>query len=196
MWFWRRRSAITMFEQRFEADGDAFLFRMGRQGIPVRVSPAERNDFVSSFRLSYRVALALFIGILLFSIAMQVAVYAPRNQEVPELLAQVSMWLILGAFLAGFYWIWYTPNRALAGRTPCGPALTRDERKGRAIDRATWPQMLLSTSIGAGLVIDGVVPGPIGQHPFEVGFGVLILTLGVRAAWTKVRRRSAADSLP
>ncbi len=196
MLFSRRRSAVAMFEQRFEADGQAFLFRKGRSGIPIKVTSTERDQFVSDFRVANRLLIALLFGLMLCAPVVETLVYFQRGQEVPALLLQVSIWLLVGAFAVAFFWIWYAPNRALAGRSPSGPPLSREDIKSRAIDRATWPQLLLSLLFAAGLMVDGAVPGPISNHPIKVGFAAVLLVLTIRALLLKFRRRSLSNSAP
>lgn len=196
MSFWSRRSPQALFEQRFEAEGAAFLFRKGRQGLPVRVSAVERNEFVAQFRYGYRLSYWLTIGLLIAALAVLMAIYIPRDQDVPERLMQVTIWLILIGFAAGYFWVWFAPNRALAGRTADGPPLTRTERRDRAIDKLSWFQALGLIPIGALFVADAVVDDRPVPQIAKALIGLLLIGLCVRAAVLKFRRRRGSASAP
>ena len=189
---WSRRSPSSLFEQRFEADGDEFVFRMGRHGKPVRVSLAERNDLVAQFRHAYRVGSWLMFGLLLMAIAVLCAIYIPRDQEIPERLMQTTVWLTLTGFVAGYFWLWFAPNRSLAGRNASGAPLSRVERRDLAIDKFSWFQALGFIPIGALLVADAVFEERLIPQIAKGLIGLLLIALCVRAVVLKVRRRRAS----
>ena len=196
MLFWSRRSPSALFEQRFETEGDAYVFRLGRKGLPIRVSSSERNAFVAQFRYANRMSTGLLIGLLLAAVSVMFAVYFPRNQEVPERLVQVTVWLLVGGYMVWYVWVWFAPNRALAGRTPCGPPLTKTERRGRAIDLIGWSQVLALMVIGALLLADAEVGERMTPQIVKALIGMLLVGLGARAALIKFRRRSASVPKP
>jgi hypothetical protein len=193
MSFWSRRSPSTLFEQRFEVDDDAFLFQIGRQGLQVRVSAAERNEFVTQFRHGYRLGYWMMVGLLIAAITVSIAIYLPRGQDVPERLIQAVVWLIMIGFVVGYFWLWFAPNRALAGRTSSGPAQTRAERRDRAIGKLSWFQALSLFPIGALVVADAIADDRPMLQLAKAFIGLLLIGLCVWTAVLKLqcRRRSA-----
>ena len=192
--FWSPRSPSTLFEQRFEADSDAFLFRIGRQGSPVRVSAAERNEFIAQFRQGYRLSNWITVGLLIAAIAVSTAIYLPRGQDVPERLLQAIVWLIGLGFVVGYFWLWFAPNRALVGRITSGLPLTRTERRNRVIDKVSWFQVLSLIPLGALLVGDAIADDrPILQIA-KAFIGLLLIGLCVRTAVLKFHRRRGSPA--
>jgi Ca2+/Na+ antiporter len=192
----RRRSPSALFEQRFEAEGDGYLFRTGRKGLPIRVSSSERNDFVVEFRYSYRMISCLMFSCLLVAVAVMAAVYFPRDQDIPERVMQVTVWLLIGGYLALYLWLWYAPNRALSSRSASGPPLTRAERKGRAIDLLSWMQLLALVPVGALLLADAAIEERLALKIAKGLIGLLLVGSSVGAAVMKFQRRNALRPKP
>jgi hypothetical protein len=118
-----------MFVDQFEPDGDGFLYRKSLKGAPVRVSFAERDDFITSFNRRLRYSTWSIFPATLVLIGLLVWLVPDADSAAAKVAMYVGIGLILIPFLGGYYWAWNAPSRELRGRSPEGAALSKEEVK-------------------------------------------------------------------
>jgi hypothetical protein len=127
-----------LFAKRFEADGDAYLFRASLGAPGIRVSAAERDGFVSQYVSRWRMlkwgGLAVMLAVILLVVWASVSSGAELSETAIFLLLIVMGGLIAG----GSMWLWYAPNRALAGRLASAPGRSKEEARKLAFRRMPW----------------------------------------------------------
>jgi len=140
------------FANQFEPDGDHFIYRRYMKGAPVRVSAAERDEFIRAFDRFIRFGQwGIFVG----TIALLLGVVAYSMQSDQDLSGGAA-WLVLGivlmAYMPVYYWAWNRPARQLRDRQPIGAPRSRAEMRARMFSKMTYSQLMQ----GAGMAL--VVP--------------------------------------
>lgn len=129
------------FANRFEPDGDGYLFRSNLKAPGIRVTAAERDRFVQAY--GRRVTILIWVGAsaTVLVAAAVIWAYVSTSAEMPDWV----MWLVLGPCLAAttllIVWFWSAPNRALRNRMPQAPGRTKDQANAVAFGRMTWPKL-------------------------------------------------------
>ena len=141
-----RNTQIDSFAKRFERDDHGYIYRANLRSAGIRVSESERDTFVSTFNRRMMILRwggpALMVALVIGGTSALLA-WAP-DSSIPQyaaLLATVPMLLL---FLAGFYWLWNAPTRALLGRQTTDEGRTKSEARETALSRLTWPQIGVS----------------------------------------------------
>jgi hypothetical protein len=181
---------IQSFANRFEPDGDGFLYRRSMKAAPIRVSAAERDAFVAQFKrqlpwLHWGIIAAvvlLIIGDVLF------------ERRSASIALYVGTGLIVALVTGGTMYLWAAPQRALADRPPVGPPRSGDEARRFAFRKKPWSKFLAGGAfLGVTLYRIGVKP-----HAFE-GWGVLWLVaigMGFMLLAVQAFRKWRADATP
>lgn len=165
----------ALFEARFEPDGDGFLFRGSPTGYPVRLTLEERDRFIVEFTRGVRL---LIVGSAVAIFVMVAAMLTMAPDTLDGLKQNIALWLIALSGLVPFFFLWArlwnAPRRALAGRSPAGPARTAAEARRHALDRISWAQL----SGAAGLAVVHVAMQWT-KHDLTQGWYRLWLVFGV-----------------
>lgn len=130
----------------FKPDGKGgWLYRKDQTGAPVPATQEERDRFVRRMGWVVLSSLPLFTGlVIVFSLIM--------TNRVPESASNnvKALWAILmggGAMVLTYLyvkWFSYAPARALAGRTPVGPAQSRKQVFGRQLAKGSYTKLALT----------------------------------------------------
>ena len=161
-----------IFADQFEPDGTGFLYRKSLRLAPIRVTEAERDNFIRTFngRLRYAGWSILPATILLI---LLLAVFMP---DVDSVSGQIGMWvgfgLILASFLMVYRWAWNAPARELERRMPVGPRRTRQEMRQVMFARITYRQLGLVVGMAVVLVLQ-----VSSKYDVLHGWGILWLVL-------------------
>lgn len=145
-----------MFAGQFEPDGGNFLYRRGIKDAPIRVSVAERDEFVAAFtrRIRYCTWSAGLATLIWIGLA------AWLTGDFDSTARDVAIWalfaLMLALYLAGYFWAWYAPARELERRPREGPARSRDEVLQLTFSEMTYGQLGISALGALGFVLIGL----------------------------------------
>jgi hypothetical protein len=136
--FGRYDRAREIFTNRFEADGDGFLYRSSPTAAPIRVTAAERDRFLSDLDRRLR---WLYWGMMAATV-VGIGGYAGLAIGLNLTVSSVPLYAVIGmifvAYMAVWYWIWTAPRRELEGRATLGRGRTKDEARRAALARLTW----------------------------------------------------------
>ncbi|WP_172840836.1 hypothetical protein [Allosphingosinicella indica] len=100
-----------MFADQFEQDGESFLYRRDLKGAAIRVTQAERDEFVASFNRTARYIFWSLVPGSVFVIFL-LAWLVPQQDEAARTTAVwIAVPAILIPFGAAFYRIWTRPAR-------------------------------------------------------------------------------------
>lgn len=147
---------IRNFESQFERDGmGGYLYRLEGRGKPIPVGAGERQRFVSQY--ASRIFLlwgAMMLAVVLFfyhfySGVMHSTTVLPSSVIFSDPLLYAGLSAIVVPTLLLMRWLRRAPARALAGRAPVGPELTRDEARARVFGKMSYAQLALIALIGA-----------------------------------------------
>lgn len=132
---------MQQFANRFERDGEAYVFRASLSAPGYAVDAATRDRLVSEFNRRYLwlVRVTVVLVVLIFTAVAWFLV--ARAGEVPDPVT----WLILGGglglHLLPFYWLWNAPLRELRDWTPTVEGRSRLEARRLALRRLTWGRL-------------------------------------------------------
>ncbi|QUD86183.1 hypothetical protein [Phenylobacterium montanum] len=181
-----------LFANRFEPDGDGYLFRANLKAPGVRVTSGERDRFVHEFGRRVTILTWVSAGVTV-ALVLAAAFYSTgENRSVAEWIIAPIVALCIGGFMGPFYWLWYAPVRALGGRLPATPGRSATEARRVALERLTWKQLGLSA-----LVVPALLFRLTRGHDLLTGWnrlwmafcGLLLLFIAVQAArkWRATR---------
>jgi len=129
------------FADRFERDGDAYVFRPNLRAPGYRVSNIDRDRLITEFNRRIVWSTWGIAALIIVVIAAICWMFFERSEDVPS----GALWLIgiaaVGAYLAPFYWIWNAPQREICQATPVLAGRPKDEAKRIALARLSWKQL-------------------------------------------------------
>ncbi len=139
------------FADRFEADGDGYIFRNNLQAAGMRTTTAERDQFVVEYKRSLRwltwgsAALILppLLGVLVAASMMGI--------NLPSWIGFLVSAPVLAAFVISSRWIWNAPVRALRGRLPVTQERSKEDARRLAFRRMTLGQL------GSAVLLEAIV---------------------------------------
>ena len=134
--------AEATFAERFEADGDDWLFRSTLRSPPIRISEAERADVFRRFRRHYYTLLGAFVAGMMLAIGVLIWADVAFGRETGELELGALSVVGVAAFLFAWRWIWLAPARQFARRTPIGTGHDAATARRLAMDRISWGQLI------------------------------------------------------
>jgi hypothetical protein len=189
-----------LFANRFEPDGDGFLFRANIRAPGIRVSAAERDRFVTEF--TWRIRVATW-GLSILSVLLLVGALLWADSR-SGWLAKYSPYIVVAAtlvpFLAFYMWQWNAPVRALSTRMPVANERSKDEGRRLAFRRITWGQLGLAAVMVPVLLLrfgarSNLLSG--WNRLWLVAAGVFLVLVGIQAIrkW-RVSRLPAPDAEP
>lgn len=173
-----------MFANRFEPDGDGFIFRANLKAPGFRVSKAERDAFVAEFKRRSRMG-QWGAAILIVPLIVAAIFALPSLFHVSADYAAVPvLGVTLPSFMIWSRWLWSAPARALQERTPDVEARSKEEALRLGFKRITWTQLG-----GAAALIPLMLLRVGYRHNLLVGWsriwlvlaGALLLLLAVQA---------------
>jgi hypothetical protein len=173
-----------LFSDQFEQDGDGFVYRKSLKGAAKRISSAERDDFVASFRRSYRRMFWIWILTILCGLFAYVGWTVYDDREISELTLYVGLSVCMGLFLLSHYYVWGAPTRALERRAAIGRERTRAELRRLMLEKLTWGQLGGAAGLTAILLLKASEKGSmlIGWNRLWLAFaGLMIVTIGIQA---------------
>lgn len=137
-----------LFEDQFEPDGDGFFYRKNMKGAPIRVSEAERNEFVDAFSRRLRFGLWSVVSATMILIGLVVWQVPDGDSRTGMVFIYVGIGLILSIFLASYFWAWNAPSRALERRPAAGVARSREEMRQLMFSKMTYGQLAVGALAG------------------------------------------------
>jgi hypothetical protein len=134
-----------LFANRFETDGDGYLFRTTIGAPGFKVSAQERDRWLATF--SRRIQIAIWAtGGLTALIFVAAFLIAPNEVHVSDWWVYGMVALCLAPLLFINRWLWNAPVRALHGRTPDAQGRSKAEAGRLAFQRITWAQLGLAAA--------------------------------------------------
>jgi uncharacterized integral membrane protein len=141
-----------VFADQFQPDGGGFLYRKSMKGAPIRVSEAERDDFVKAYNRRLRYLMWAILPATLILILLLVWL-VPDTDSADS---KVATWVGLAATIALFgmvhHWAWNAPARELERRPQEGAALSKDKARQLMFSRISYGQLGFAPLAGVALV--------------------------------------------
>ena len=184
-----------LFANRFEPDGEGFLFRANIRAAGIRVSASERDRLVAEFGRGILIATWTTAAFTILLMVGFVLVTTANFAKLPEFAAYLLVAVCILPFLAAFFWLWNAPVRALSARAPATAGRSKTEARRLAFQRMTWGQL------GLAAVMVPVLLLRVGsRHSLLVGWnrawllvaGLFLVFVGVQA----VRKWRASQARP
>ncbi len=177
------------FAGQFTPDGAGFVYRQGRRGPGIRVSAAERAEFVAAFdRALVRLGWAAFFAAVVAFGALEVF-----HPDLPAPLygrgEPIAIILLAVTFMAMWWWIRNAPMRALARRATIDQGISGEDFRRAALVAMPWSMPALAGLFMVGLIVrvawlpDPLAPARWGYYAFAVA-GLAAMAL---LAWVKWR---------
>ena len=146
---------VAIFSSQFEPDGADFLYRKSMKGPAIRVTQAERDDFVTAFGRRVRYAMWSFLGAIFVLIGLLMFLLPDGSRDGHKVSLLIGTTLILLAFVGAYYLAWTAPARALDRRPLAGAARTRTEVRQLTLAKLTYGQLALAPAAAVYLVWTG-----------------------------------------
>jgi hypothetical protein len=119
-------SVVGPFSDQFTPDGAGYVYRRSQKGAAYRVTAAERDAFVATFRR--RIAFAMWLLVpLTVAVIIGLALLLPDAANTAVSWAAVAV--IVAPLMAVVLFAWNAPARKLERRTPLGEPLSRSEAR-------------------------------------------------------------------
>jgi hypothetical protein len=134
-----------LFANRFEPDGDGYLFRTTIGAPGFKVSAEERDRWVAAFSRRFQVAIWATAGLSVL-ILLAAFLIAPSDVRLSGFWAYGVVALCLAPLLFLNRWLWNAPVRALRGRAPDAEGRSEAEAGRLAFQRMTWAQLGLAAA--------------------------------------------------
>jgi len=131
---------LQSFQDQFQPDGQDYLYRKYQKGAPIRVSAEERDRFIAAFRRSWTFLVWMGAAIYVPSLIV-LLIYVPAAAAHENMIIWSSMAIFLGLVVAGMYWYWNVPMRALRSRGTSGQALSPVEARRLAFSKISFGQL-------------------------------------------------------
>lgn len=134
---------LGLFEDQFESDAGGYLYRRYSRDAPIRISAAERAQFVAEFRKGAR---WLFWTAAVVTVLVIAALGYGSGTIFPGPEAMEGGWIALGVsipvliFVFGHFGLWNAPMRSLARRPVLGNKRSRAEMREHLLARQSWAQ--------------------------------------------------------
>ena len=141
-----------LFSDQFEPDGVDFVYRKGLKGAAIRVTRAERDQFISAFYRKIRFATWLIIPATFILIAALVVFVPNADGSQAQLASLAGVALIIAIFLPSYLWAWNAPARELERRPSESGPLTREKVRQVMYARMTYGQLAIAAASGPLLV--------------------------------------------
>lgn len=139
-----------LFADRFEPDGQDFLYRKKVADVPVRVTAAEREAFIADYRRM--ISRGYWITIVGTAVSIVIPIFFITT--IPGLNGPYLMFALVAAVFAVNMSIisqaGNAPSIALRTRAPAGPAKSPEEARAIRLSKITWG------NLGLGAVVVGV----------------------------------------
>jgi hypothetical protein len=130
-----------LFANRFEPDGDAFIFRANLRAPGYRVDKSFRDRMIAEFGRRIVWSTWLYAGLTVAGAVGVIWFFVSRQAKLPD----VAVWGILAIaavpLVATHLWLWNAPVRALRAQVPVAPGRSKDAAKQVALKRLTWRQL-------------------------------------------------------
>jgi hypothetical protein len=162
------------FALQFAPDGDGFIYRKSLKGAPVRVTAAERDGFVASFRRWMRYAFVAMVAGFLGVVVLMVAAVPSPDSPYATLWMGGGIAVVVAAFAGAVFRAWAAPARSLAGRPVLGAPRSADEMRRINLASISYGRLAL-----AGFMVVFVVGSRALTTDLLHGWGRLQLALGV-----------------
>jgi hypothetical protein len=179
---------VQGFGNRFEADGDGFLYRSSPKAAPIRVSAAERDAFIAQLKRQLPWLHWGLIGAIMLLVFGCTFLDLKFKMHTTGLAIYVGGSLIMALAIGATMYLWAAPQRALADRQPVGTPRSADEARRLAFKRMPWSNFLVGGAfLGVALFRVGATP-----HAFEgwgalwlvaIGAGFLLLAIQALRKW-------------
>lgn len=164
--------ARELFAQRFEADGDGYIFRRNLRAAPVRISAAERDEAVNAFGWSYW---WLFGGLLIAIVLLVVSLVLlnPTDEPVGDGPLYAGLAIIIALFVLVWMRVWSAPARRFSHKAVAGPERSRAEARKMGLAQISWSNLALVPVMAVIVIYKG-----FNRTDPNVGWGRLWLVTG------------------
>jgi hypothetical protein len=139
--------ARQIFADQFVNDGNGYIYRKSSKGAPVRVTEAERDEFVANFSRWLKYTSWGLLVSMLAVIAGLFLAGADLDKASGQTAMYASMGLLIAIFLGAYFWAWSMPVRALSRRATLGSPLSKNEVRALAFTKITYPQLALAAGM-------------------------------------------------
>lgn len=129
------------FSAQFEAQKDYYLYRKYNQQAPIRVSASERDAFIDGYNCYLRYSFWIMMGgIAVLAIVVCLYIWDFGSEPTPFAgFAIIAAILVIS--VAGQYWAFDAPMRALRGRGNEGEARSPEEFKRLGFTKLSYRQL-------------------------------------------------------
>jgi hypothetical protein len=141
-----------MFTDQFEPNGGSFLYRKSMKGAPIRVSEAERDEFVTTFNRRLRYSMWSIVPATVILIFLLVWLVPDTDSTAGHVAMWIGIAAVIAPFLGGYYWAWNAPARELERRPQEGAARSREEVRQLMFSKMTYGQLGFAALAGLALV--------------------------------------------
>jgi hypothetical protein len=175
------------FEDQFEREGDAFLYRRNLRYAPVRVTAGEREAFVEDFaRAMRRLQWATIAGLILLTLGLA-AFLTWQDREFSALPLYVGLGVIVVLNMLLWYRAWKAPSRTLERRPTLGAPRSRAETGRLMLQRVSWGQLLMSFLLAPFAAFRFLEESASGWKWFWLTMAVFFVIIVPVQAWRKWR---------
>jgi hypothetical protein len=131
------------FANRFERQGNHWIFRSKVSAAGLAVTDEERDRFLAQYmrrmKIGIWVSTSATVALVVVLFVLGEAFHLEALESTPALVAVILVGLL--PIIAGTRWAFREPDRVLRGRPVVEPARTTDEAKRIAFSRLSWPQI-------------------------------------------------------
>jgi hypothetical protein len=173
-----------LFADQFEQEGDGFVYRKSLKGAAKRISTAERDDFILSFRRSYRRMFWAWMAAIFCGIFAYIGWTVYDDREMSELALYLGIAAFFAMFLFSHYYVWGAPARALERRAAIGRERTRQEVRRLMLEKMTWGQLGVAAGLTSILMLKVSAKGnlTVGWNRLWLVFaGLMVVMIGIQA---------------
>ena len=174
------RQMQALFEAQFEPETDGFVYRKHSRGVPYHVTAEERSAFVQTFVRRIRFCLWGMMGAMVALILLVALLVGDPDAPGADLALYGGLFGCIGLFVAGYYWAWNEPTRALQRRPAIGNALTATEARSLAFSQISYGNLALGPLIGIFLIclhLEAIGAGGWGTLWLAMGTGLIVLSI-------------------
>ena len=190
---------FDLFTAQFTPDGGGHIYRKWQKGAAIRISAAEYQGFVDTFRHDQRrLKWAMIAGVIVMMLIL-VGWAVVTHVDQHSAGATIILYGIIGALVAVFAWIstptFTSPARTLERRAPAGGALSREAFRRRYYTAMSWKKLFGQLGAMAALCVLLVAKYDI-LHGWGRLWLALLTLLPVSAALAVWRKWRYTDPTP
>lgn len=169
------------FAEQFEPVGDQFLYRRRSKYAPIRVSAAEKEQFIAAFNRSLRIVYWGTIGAGLVVGGALGAIEA--NIGVSKNTSQIVVWgfmlAVVAAFIAIYLRAFNAPSVALRDRYPEGGERSKEEIQRLSLARMPYSRLIVPLLFIDALLTWSVIKGDMLLEENRIWLAITAVSVAV-----------------